>query len=265
MAHDFLQYSPVNGLIVKWGDGAKSFSSCGLPKPLRQRPMQPASDEDLCCVKQPAMQQIDLCDWGKWLPEVGVGINDFEEEIAASYVRQAAIEFCKGSRVLQRSVYIPVQEGVYQYPLVPLEHETVVGVMAVLDGQFKVRLNGDGGYHNLAVFRQGFDDVLLDKDLVDSACRKHPRREMVELLVWTAPTEEACLHDRLLYDRHRQVISDAARGYYVAAYHYDNRALVASLTPMSVFRAHIKAARTRSTSWLTEFSQTHTRGYSVWG
>lgn len=251
MVEKHLRYSPVNGMIIQWGMGAMSFGACGLPKP-RKSFQQTIEAEDICCSQDQIIQEINWCDWGKWLPEVGIGIQDFDEEVAAAFVRETAIEFATTTQVLQRSVFVRVEDGVYAYPLEPAENERIVGVLAVLDGNYRMHTGGTHKHGTTAVMRHGTNEVILSPELVRSACTRGCKRNapILELLVWATPTEEACLHDRILYDQYRKVITAAARTNYIAAMHYDNNALVRTVYPINSFKTECRKIKGQATSWI---------------
>lgn len=246
-----LRYSPVNGMMITWGTGSQSFSSCGLPTPRRNAAGRNVYvEEETCCLNEPIQPSITWADWGGWLPEVGIGIPEFDEEIAASFVREAAIKFATDARVIQRSVFIELQEGVHSYPLEPYANERVVGVMAVLDGNYRLRTGGASSLNSIgAVMQHGTDTALLHPELVSCGCRRGGRG-LAELLVWATPTEEACLHDKILYDLYRPAVTAHARATYVTAYHYDNRPLLATVQPAQYFEQEIRRARGKATAWV---------------
>lgn len=256
-----LRYSPVNGMIVTWGVGARAFSSCGLPQPLRRYAAASAYDVvDECCPIEPIAEPVDWADWGRWLPEVGVGIADFDEEIAAAYVREAAIEFAREARVIQRSVFLQLQPGVMMYPIEPYENERVVGIMAVIDGEYKLRTGGVEVSERFgATLQHGTNNVILRQEIVECACGRGGRG-MIELLVWAAPTEDACIHDKLLYDQYRRVITAHARTMYATAFHFENRPLMATLQPTAIFQQEIKKARGNATAWIAASQPRSKRG-----
>lgn len=251
MLQRHLRYSPVNGMIVQWGMGAMSFGACGLPKP-RFTPHTPAgSVQEYCCAQDQILQEIDWCGWGKWLPEVGIGIHDFDEEIAAAFVREAAIEFATTTRALQRSVFIHVEKDTYTYPLEPAPDERIVGVLATLDGNYRMSTGGTQQHGTSAVMRHGTNEVALSPELVRSThCGCKRKSPIIELLVWSAPTEEACQHDCLLYNQYRKVITAAARTYYIGAMHYDNAALLRTVYPITSFKAECRKIKGQATAWI---------------
>jgi hypothetical protein len=128
-----LRYSPRNWLIVDWSSHGRAFAECGLPPPI---PCLTGGEScgDACAHPLPITEAIDTYDWERWLPEVIIGIDDPDEEIAANYVRQAAIEFCKGGRVLQREVVIELESGVTRYPVFPYDGEQIIGVIGMRAG-----------------------------------------------------------------------------------------------------------------------------------
>lgn len=251
MIPQHLRYSPVNGMIIQWGAGAQSFSVCGLPKPMRQPCSPTPTPADECCSNEQILTEVNWCDWGKWLPEVGIGIEDFDEEVAAAFVREAAIDFAKETRAIQRSVFLQVEDGVLAYPIEPFENERVVGVLAAMDGNYRMHTGGTARSSMTATLRHGTNDVILSADLVRSACGRCLRNNpVIELLVWVAPTEEACLHDRLLYDEYRRVITAAARTLYIGAMHYTNAALLRTVYPISSFKTDCKKIKGQTTAWI---------------
>ena len=124
-----LRYSPFNWLVIDWSFNGQRFADCGLPK----APECPEDPEEspAPCRALPIQEAIDTYDWARWLPEVIVGIEDPDEEIAANYVRQAAIDLCKDGRVLQREVVVELQPGVSVYPVFPYEGEQIIGVIGI--------------------------------------------------------------------------------------------------------------------------------------
>jgi len=240
-----LRYSPVNWLIIDWGFNGQSFGECGLPSPAPCE--EPAEDSPAPCRALPIQEAIDTYDWARWLPEVIVGIEDPDEDIAANYVREAAIEFCRSGRVLQREVVVELQYGVKTYPVFPYDGEAIVGVIGVkLDAGSPCTCSGAAGTY------EGID-WQLDTARNELTLHNAPRSGLFKLLVWSAPTEDACRHDVFLYDRFRSDITVGARIKYVSAMHFRDRALVNSLPPIDVFSrsmllAKNKAVRTASSS-----------------
>ena len=139
-----LRYSPVNWLIIDWSFNGQRFSDCGLPSPPPCE--EPTEDSPAPCRALPIQEAIDSYDWARWLPEVIVGIEEPDEEIAANYVRQAAIRFCKEGRVLQREIVVELQPGVTTYPVFPYDGERIIGVIGMrMDGGNACGCNGTGG------------------------------------------------------------------------------------------------------------------------
>lgn len=239
-------------MIVEWGNGAKSFSSCGLPMPPRRwvNPTTP-EPEECCHPSEQIAPAINWCDWAKWLPEVGIGIEDFEEDVAAAYVREAAIEFAKRSYVLQRSVFIELQPDVFSYQLDVPDNERIVDVMAVLDGNFQMHTGGEkASLRAVASMKPFTNTVVLAPQFIRHCCCHPHGHGYIELLVWATPTEDACVHDRILYDGYRAAITSYARLLYVMALHYTNRGLVSTLQPVSVFNVAVARAKNEATRWL---------------
>jgi hypothetical protein len=237
-----LRYSPRNFLIVDWSNGGRPFSECGLPSPIPCL-TGGAGCGDACDHPLPITEALTTYDWERWLPEVIVGIDDPDEEIAANYVRQAAIEFCKGARVLQREIVIELQADTTTYPVFPYPEEQIVGVIGVrmTDDDCGVCSGRDllsgawrGSQWRLDTARNAFS--------IDNA----PSNGVLRLLVWSAPTEGACVHDSFLYDRFRADITMGARLQYAAAVHFRDRALMASLPSYDMFARAMLLAKTKA-------------------
>lgn len=218
-----LMYSPWNYLVVDWSFNGGRFNTCGLPK----APDCPEETEEnpAPCRVLPIQEAIDTYDWARWLPEVIVGIEDPDEEIAAHYVREAAIEFCKEGRVLQREVVVELQPGVSTYPVFPYEGEQIIGVIAIHTPTGACGCDG-------AAQTSGYDGAIqwsLDVARNELHLKGAPSKGLVALLVYSAPTEDACAHDVFLYDRFRADITLGARRAYASAVHFRDRLLLASL------------------------------------
>lgn len=242
-----LRYSPVNWLIVDWGFNGQAFSECGLPQPdpcPEPKPGQP----EICC-PLPVQEAINTYDWDLWLPEVIVGIEDPDEEIAAHYVRAAAIDFAKTARVLQRQIVIPLQQGTCTYSLEPYEGERIVGVIgaAVDDCQPCPCSNGctvvmpNGLSFRLDPAR---NELTLESYAGDCTCAS----KLLRVLVWSAPTEQACAHDVFLYDNYRSEITAAARLNYAKAVHFRDRLLMQSLPSQGQIETAKATAKLRAGS-----------------
>jgi len=248
------RYSPLNWLIVDWGRHGIAFEECGLPDPLPCK-----NDNDPCetaCVGLPIAEAIDTYDWERWLPEVIVGIEDPDEEIAASYVRQAAIDFCRSGRVLQRQIIVELQPDTTVYPVQPYEGESIQGVIGVRLG------TGSGCWSEGCSGRTGPLDWQLDiarNELTATGATKG----LLSLLVWSAPTEDACVHDVFLYNQFRREITAGARLHYATAVHFRDRMLMASLPTQAEFeRAIVVSKRKAMNKPSMSFNQP---GSGMWG
>lgn len=241
-------YSPVNYLVVDWG-----FDMCSLPGPT------PCPDdtepEPLECVPLPIREAIDTYTWEQWLPEVIVGIEEPDEEIAANYIRLAAIEFSRRARVLQREIVIRMERGVHTYPVFPWPEERIVGVlgMRVEDQsgcQCACTCSGEtawsafGKSYRLDVRRKELTVYSEAGSGYTSGASQQPT--LLRVLVWAVPTETACDHDVFLYDEFHETVSAMARLKYVQAVHFRDRALVNSLTPMAQLSVDILSAKRRA-------------------
>lgn len=241
-----LRYSPVNFLIVNWGFNGKAFDDCGLPCP---EPIPcPEETPEVCCPIQ-LRDAIPAMGWATWLPEVIVGIEDPDEEIAASYVREAAIEFAKYTRVMQRQILIPIDPERCVYPLEPYAQENIIGVIAAgLDSSpASACQSACSGY------LPGGVEYTLDlarNELHLEGCRPSCSApcEVLRLLVWAAPTEDACEHDTFLYEMFRSDITAGARFRYAAQVHFRDNDLIRSLRALPDFEMAKAKAKGKATS-----------------
>lgn len=235
-----LRYSPVNWLVVDWGQGGRAFNDCGLPTP--EPCTNPAhSCDTVCTALIPIQEAINTYDWERWLPEVIVGIEDPDEDIAANYVRQAAIEFAEKARVLQREIIIELQPDVNTYPVFPYVGERIVGVLGI---QTRDQCCGSSATNCCSGWIDGMDwelDTARNEFTISG-----PTRGTISLLVWSAPTEDACAHDVYLYDNFRRDITTGARNAYANAVHFRDRLLMASLAPSDTFQRAMLLAKTKA-------------------
>lgn len=232
-----LRYSPVNWLIVDWGFNGSNFSECGLPSP--PDCVDPPEDTPVCQAL-PIQEAIDTYDWARWLPEVIVGIEDADEDIAANYVRLAAIEFARGARVLQREIIVELQPGVNRYPVFPYVGEDIVGVIGVAHDR-----GADCGCRAESGTSYGVDwhlDVARNELILNGQAR----HGLFKVLVWAAPTPDACFADQFLYKRFQYEIQIGARLMYVTAVHFRDRALVASLPSGDAFTRAIVTSKNKA-------------------
>lgn len=241
MVPQHLRYSPVNWLIVPWGFKGASFNECGLP---RQQCCEPSEEGEEICTPLPVQEAINTYGWARWLPEVIVGIDDPFEEIAASYVREAAIEFCRDSRILQREVVVQLQRGVSIYPLFPYDGERIVGAMRAWRDDAKqsccTPCSASGGRVQDVDFRL---DAARNELTVSGA---HRDGELLRVLVWATPTEDACAHDVFIFDAFRREIAQEARNRYARAVHFRDNMLMRSLTNSHDWAISISKAKRRA-------------------
>lgn len=249
-----LRYSPVNWLVVQWGHGHEAFNDCGLPQP---RPCSEPYTAEQACNPLPIREAINTYDWERWLPEVIVGIEDPDEEIAANYVRESAIEFCRDGRVLQREIIVELQTDETTYPVFPYDGERIVGVIrAARDG----RCSPCAGKTQGSIY--GLDyrlDTARNEITVAGSCRPGER---LRLLVWAAPTEDACEHDEFLYEAFRRDVTIGARMRYVLALHFRDTALLRVLPTQAAWDQAILKAKRAAVN--TPSSQQEQPGSGMW-
>lgn len=257
MAAPKWRYSPLNALIIDWSYNGDAFNACGLPDPLPC--IDPPEPTEPACQALALREEINTYDWERWLPEVIVGIEDADEEIAASYIRDAAIEFCKRARVLQRVVVLEIQPDVRVYPFEPYDQENIIGVM------------GFAFPHQAACWcshatqgdAEGIDwrfDMARNEIELTGALRQHSQ---IAFRVWAAPTEEACAQDVFLYENFRSIIAQGARTKYALAVHFRDRALLSSLMTMDTWETQM--IRTKNKVYRSPSTTTKPAGSTLWG
>lgn len=244
-----LRYSPRNWLVVDWSASGQAFGNCGLPAAIPCA-TGGAACGTVCSHDLPVQEAIDTYDWDRFLPEVIVGIDDPDEEIAANYVRAAAIEFAKGARVLQREVVVQLDSDALTYPIFPYTGEQIIGVIAT---------RGETGHPcECPQFDGNWEGQRwrLDTARNQLTFASAPRCGLMHLLVWAAPTESACAYDRFLYDTFRADITLGARHQYARAVHFRDQALMRSLPAEDDFRRAMVLAKQKAvnlpSSWRSQ-------------
>jgi hypothetical protein len=242
-----LRYSPVNWLIVQWG-----FPACGLPMP---DPCEPAATTPAAptCIPTAAIIAPDTYGWERFLSNVSEGLEDPNDDIMADKAREVAIEFAVKSMTLQREIALRIQPGTTKYPLSELPGERIVGLIsAKRDDECGCPCSGVRGSVEGISFHVGQNEIVVDCTLRTNTC------EELKLLVYSAPTEDACAFDVLLYDEFRAVISQEARRRYAKMHYYKDRYLMASLGDDKKFIQDTLNAKRRATKSTTV--DTYSRG-----
>lgn len=246
-----LRYSPVNWLIVPWGFKGSTFNDCGLPK--QQCCPDPQEQEEPTCAPLPVQEAINTYGWARWLPEVIVGIDDPDEDIAANYVRESAIEFCRDARILQREVVVPLQKGESIYPLFPYNGERIVGAISAQRSAGRQQCCFGCQPYNGAIEDVGFRlDPARNELHVEG---RYKEGELLRVLVWATVTEDACAHDVFIYDAYRREIAQQARLRYATAVHFRDVDLMRSLLrtrddwDQAILKAKLRAGSTNSSRY----------------
>lgn len=255
-----LRYSPVNWLIVDWGFNGVAFDNCGLPQPLPCPEPKPKGEAP--CAALPVQEAINTYDWERWLPEIMVGIDDPDEDIAANYAREAAIDFAKRARVLQRQILIPLEAGTCTYPVEPYEGEQIVGAIAVAIGDMNPCHSRDGCTAAFPDNMRFTLDVARNEIHLESPYMHHGCHStgVLRVLAWAAPTEDACAHDVFLYDHWRRSITLEARRAYVTALHFRDHELMRTLPDRGEYERAILSAKRQHMQRSSHSPTNRTRG-----
>lgn len=227
-----LRYSPRNWLVVDW-----PYSTCSLPEPVHcEAPLPGASAP---CWPKPIVEQPETFDWARFLPEVMIGVEEPNPDIAANFVRQAAIEFARDAHVLQREVVIDLEPNVEVYPLPPIQGERIAGVLRI---EYNDRTENCSSRCGLSSRSQLGFFWTVDTARSELRLEEQPRTGRLMIRVWAVPTEDACSYDRFLYDNFRADITIGARRYYVLANHFRDQELVRVLPPQDRWNYAILSA-----------------------
>lgn len=210
-----LKYSPVNRIIVNWAHENQPFSMCGMPTVDCPGP-SPVPPDPEPCMPTSAQESIDLYDWFRWVPEVIAGMAGASDDMAASYVRRAAIDFTRRTRVLHRVSTVELQPGVYRYPVESFEGESVQGVLRAETALGCCTCEVESGPVNLGLIRfdRAKSEIVLTPNRHACGCHMDDRGpRFVAFTLWAAPTEDSCKHDVYLYEQYRREITLGARAW----------------------------------------------------
>lgn len=173
-------------------------------------------------------QQVKMVGLDRFLPELLLGASQCPSDIAASYIRQAAIDLCEQSNVLRRKIIVEAQAGVGDYLLEPPDCTRTNKIVEVCDHlgntylrDIKARCEapcavtcvdacGNGEWFPMQRMRVWFDqpNVLNVRPL--------PRFDVdlgyvIEISV--IPDRDACELDEILYQRYAPTIVSGALAY----------------------------------------------------
>jgi len=187
------------------------------------------------------LECVDTQSWGDWLSEVIIGIENPNEDIAANYIRQTAIEFCKKAYVLQRVITLCHRcDNTYTLPTWPEEqlwYPLAVGIenygcfiFDCCSREIPVQFDWD--------LRNGEVSVINRHHCIVG--RHHP---MIKVWIAVAPTEDALYHDQFLYEKFRRPIAEQARAVYARAVHFRDAALMRNIQRVEAWQQDIKTAR----------------------
>lgn len=237
MARSF-RYSPLNGIVVDWSFNGRHFDSSCLPRGLCAE--DPYTPDEVLCKPLPIQEAIDTYDWARWLPEVMVGVDDPNEDIAAAYVREVAIDFTRYTKVLRRNVFVQICSEEQVYPVYPYIGERIEGVIRARTLTGQACSCGGGTAGSFKTFDFTFDKARNEITIYGDMCGT----DVLQLEVWASPTEDACAQDVELYNGHRSTIAEEARRRYITKYHFNDAGALRSLADRQQFEIDkITAAR----------------------
>ena len=205
-----LRYSPVNGMIVDWGHGGTPFALCGMPQPACEHPIATERTPECTPCGDPIIEAVDTYDWYRWVPEIIAGLPEASEDMAATYARRAAIEFCTKTRCLQRLVPVTLQDGVLRYPIEHFDEERAKGVVSVDSARGACAHSGCNRGVDV-----GVPFIHASSQEIRFASAPPPHTGHLLVKIYVAPSEDSCAHDALLWDDYRAEITKGARAAFI--------------------------------------------------
>ena len=250
--------SPFNGLVINWAaHNGSPFANCGLPAPLPC--VNPPLPREEACTPLPMGEVIDTVGWDIFLPEIIVGIEDPDEDIAANYIRATVIDFTRDTDILQRGYSFLAQAGVNEYYIPSFEDENINKVIGIdIQGVGCCQLNKNRLYGINFYYDRSRQLLSIDTD-TQQLCGK-----VITIVFAVSPTELACVVDKYVYDYYRGAIEQRARFNYVRAVHYNDRALMQSTMVNNNYEFDKQRARNFATTQTTRTNTIKRRRGGMW-
>lgn len=245
--------SPVNGMIISWGYENVSFPRCALPRELQLQNCE--CIQNVCKEDVILDEELSRTDWYKFIPETGLGISNFNLDVASSLIRDAAIELCKRAKCLQRKFRLYVQKDIHEYPLQSVQEERPIAVLCAMSTDY---YKYDRANHMLEL-----DLALTSKNTLSIASKDLYKYngEYIDVVMAYAPTEESDTCDMILYDEFKKAIVLHARRRYLELLGYGNdRLLQLTTSNMQEFNLEIARAKDKTHEWLHKSNR---KNYSI--
>lgn len=138
----------------------------------------------------------------EFLPRVRLVAKGVPEEVALEFLNEAALAFARQSGVLKRRLVLDVQKGVRDYYVQAGEHEQIALVRELAYG-----CGRDWTVSPCAVPERGCRHDLFGFEPPDKVWLKDvpkaDKEAAVKLEYAAMPRPDACMADRLLYDRYQ--------------------------------------------------------------
>lgn len=135
--------------------------------------------------------------------EIMLAVGDVPYEIAEAYARQSAISLCKRAHIVKRTEVMDLWAGVHEYALKQYDGEDIVAVHRI------GRHTYNGQFRDVAM-----DSGIVAVELPDRLLLRHaPSIDLYDgllLTVSTAPKQDACDVDRVIYDKYHEVVVNGA-------------------------------------------------------
>lgn len=145
----------------------------------------------------------------EFLPRVTLVAEGVPKDIALEYINQAAIDFCTRALILKRRLVFDIQSDVQDYYLQAGEYEKIYYIHSMRYG-CNVTLSN----FNCDIPLHGFSDQYFSFEPPDKIWIKDKpikdQKNAVEVIYFAVPNPEACMVDRLLFDRYQDAIVSGA-------------------------------------------------------
>lgn len=149
--------------------------------------------------------------YSDFIPEIKLALGEIPDDVAESYVRQSAIDFCVRSQVLVRKVEIDMQAGVTTYPVKTLGCEQIVSIQRICAGaqcqslQLLTHEPCDTGLQ-----AHGGVWFVPPNELRVTTAPTTDRKGGIVVFVAVAPERDSCECDPILYERYHEAIINGA-------------------------------------------------------
>ena len=148
----------------------------------------------------------DMVPFEDFLPYILPSVGEVPDQIAAHMAREATIEYAQQTKELKATFTLDAQAGVQHYRLCAPDNYSIEALDYV-----------DNGCRPLAANREvyGFPGGTFTFDRPDTiilgCAPRYSEERAIEVRAIMIPGQDSCYVDRMVYDRHAELISHGAR------------------------------------------------------